>query len=198
MEVKTQHGKLSIHLLLPGLYNAYNALGAFALADDELKVNMGYIEVGLSKTQAAFGRFERIRVEDREVYLLLIKNPTGFNQILQTFLRELKTPVILVAINDNDADGRDISWLWDVSLEELRQTSPNVIASGVRAADMALRLKYEGITAMIHESLDEAFEKALHHVPKGEKLYVLPTYTAMLGMRSVIGKRVKVPQEWQS
>jgi UDP-N-acetylmuramyl tripeptide synthase len=173
-----------IKLPLPGLYNAYNALAAFAVAQG-LEINPKVSVQALESTEAAFGRVERLEMNGRHVYILLVKNPTGFNQVIQTFLIG-RPGALMLAINDNFADGRDVSWLWDVAIEELRGAEHHIIASGIRASDMALRLKYAGLESDVESDLEAGLEKTLAGVAEGETVYVLPTYTAMLELRQIM------------
>lgn len=167
-------------LALPGLYNAYNALAAAAAASS-LGISVKDALTALERVTAAFGRVEQFERNGRKVYLLLIKNPTGFNQVIQTFLQQ-KTVPLLIAINDNFADGRDVSWLWDVGIEELADQA--VICSGIRAYDMAVRLKYAGKRPEVETDLLKAFDRLLEQSEPGQTVYVLPTYTAMLELRN--------------
>ncbi len=191
-------GEAKLYLPLPGLYNAYNALAAVSLCET-LGITVERAAKALERVTAAFGRVERLEIEGRTVYLLLIKNPTGFNQVIQTFLTSNKAHSIMVAINDNFADGRDVSWLWDVAIEELRVQHPssnvkgpkpavgsvghNIVVSGDRALDMGLRFKYAGQAVAIETNLEAAFNQAVRSASPGETVYVLPTYTAMLELR---------------
>jgi lipid II isoglutaminyl synthase (glutamine-hydrolysing) len=196
----TPEGEYEARVELPGLYNVYNALAAAAVAG-EAGVKPEVVLRGLKEFGGAFGRVERVRAGDKEVFLLLIKNPVGFNEILRTFVasptREAGATSarhVLIAINDNHADGRDVSWLWDVDFEMLANTRANVLedpagfyVSGIRAEDMAVRLKYAELP--VRSVLPErkaALFKALDATPPGETLYVLPTYTAMLELRQVL------------
>lgn len=182
-----QHIKGKIQL--PGAYNLYNALAALSvLSICGLKPERSV--AALAHTEAAFGRVERVEVEGRSVCLLLIKNPAGFAQVLSTFLTGEQHPTVLFVINDLDADGRDISWLWDVPLEEFGQYEPACFVAGIRAADMQLRLKYAGMTAEASGSVAQSLSRALNATMKGETLYILPTYTAMLEVRQVLGSSV--------
>src|ERR671913_1615829 len=114
----TPEGEHEARVGLPGLYNVYNALAAAAVAG-EAGVRTEIILRGLAEFSGAFGRVERVRAGEKEVFLLLIKNPVGFNEILRTFVTTAEAKNVLIAINDNDADGRDVSWLWDVDFEML-------------------------------------------------------------------------------
>ena len=129
--------------------------------------------------------------------MLLIKNPVGFNEILRTFVASDDARYVLIAINDNHADGRDVSWLWDVDFEMLAEArvegqtkgaSPFMVA-GIRAEDMAVRLKYADLpVGTVIPDLKEAIRAALAATPPGETLYVLPTYTAMLEIRKTLSE----------
>jgi lipid II isoglutaminyl synthase (glutamine-hydrolysing) len=196
LRVKTKSGPVEAELRLPGLYNAYNALAALA-ASQMLLVPPDQAAPVLSEVAAAFGRVEQVELDGRHIYLLLIKNPTGFNQIIQTFLLSKREAPVLMAINDNLADGRDVSWLWDVSFEELTARRHNVIASGIRGYDLTLRLKYADIPAQPELDLERALDRLVAATPSGGTAYVLPTYTAMRALREIIGRRVVIAKEWQ-
>ncbi len=190
----TPHGGTGVRIALPGLYNVYNALAAAAVAG-EMGVSPAKISQGLKSFGGAFGRVERVQAGDKEAFLLLIKNPVGFNEILRTFLegpdgRSAQPRNVLIAINDNDADGRDVSWLWDVDFEMLAgaaDAETNFFVSGVRADDMAVRLKYADLPVRwANPNRKEALKRALEATPPGETLYILPTYTAMLELRQTL------------
>ena len=182
---------------LPGLYNLYNALAAAAMAG-EMGIRQSEIEQGLAEFSGAFGRVERVCTGDKEVFLLLVKNPVGFNEILRTFIvgeadcdddGSINTKRVLIAINDNNADGRDVSWLWDVDFEMLAdmRTNARFSVSGIRAEDMAVRLKYAELPVeSVIPDRKKALHAALEATPEGEMLYVLPTYTAMLELRRIL------------
>lgn len=194
--------EVGIKLQLPGLYNLYNAIGALAVGD-ALDLDRKQVLPILVNVAAAFGRVEKVTIDGKHLLLLLIKNPTGFNQIIQTFLAGDRLPgtgdsrKLLIAINDNFADGRDVSWLWDAGLEELTGKKIEVITSGTRAYDMALRLKYAEVKAEPLIELDDSVEKLLAKVKPGETAYVLPTYTAMLAIRKMISQRANLEGFWK-
>jgi UDP-N-acetylmuramyl tripeptide synthase len=194
-ELARGHEKAKLYLPLPGLYNAYNALAAVALLAG-MGISLERATGPLERATAAFGRVERLEVDGREVYLLLIKNPTGFNQVIQTFLVGEKSHSVMIAINDNFADGRDVSWLWDVAFEEMAGHKHQITASGIRATDLALRLKYADQQTTIQENLEVAFNHAVGSALPGETVYILPTYTAMLQLRERIRSRGLVAGRW--
>ncbi len=181
---------------LLGLYNIYNLLAAYTvLSSTEANLNLFPKVAETYKT--AFGRGEKFSFGDREILVTLAKNPTGFNEILQTFISRPKQTV-LILINDKIADGRDVSWLWDVDFEKIVKLEPQILTSGIRGSDMNLRLKYAGIKRVEYiESSKEAFQKALDLVPKGETLNIIPTYTALLDLKKHLAKKGIGQQFWQ-
>src|SRR5829696_8248889 len=202
--LSTPKGETDVKIELPGLYNLYNALAAAAVAG-EAGIGLAEISRGLGEFRGAFGRVERVRVGDREAFLLLIKNPVGFNEILRTFVTGADAKNVLIAINDNDADGRDVSWLWDVDFEMLAdareegktEAAPFTV-SGIRAEDMAVRLKYAELpVGPVIPDREEAIKSALAATPPGETLYVLPTYTAMLEIRQTLSEMGYTHPFWE-
>ncbi len=194
-EVRAWEQLVEVKLSLPGLYNAYNALAALSVLAG-LGILLTQAAKQLGESQAAFGRVEHFEFNGRHFYLLLVKNPAGFNQLIQTFLMKEPAP-LLIAINDNLADGRDVSWLWDVAFEEVQASGHEVLASGVRASDLALRLKYAAIPAAVEGDLAKAWQRFVRQVPVAGTGYILPTYTAMTSLRKIIGKKVKLGDIWQ-
>ena len=119
-------------------------------------------------------------IRDSDTLIQLIKNPTGASEVLKTV--DLNSNIV-IAINDNYADGRDISWLWDSDFEQLKNAKKLVITSGIRAKDMALRLKYAGLSQeriIVEEDVKKAIELATKSEDKDEKVTILPSYTALL------------------
>lgn len=160
---------------LAGLYNAYNALAAISLGF-ETGMNQEEIQKSLDTYHAIFGRTEKRIINGNPTVIQLIKNPTGASEVLKTV--DLKSNIV-IAINDNYADGRDISWLWDSDFEQLKNAEKLVITSGCRANDMATRLKYAGIPQekiIVEPNIKKAIDKAT----TAGKTTILPSYTALL------------------
>ena len=192
-------GERRIDLPLPGLYNVYNALGAASLA---LTLGIGLDDVrdGLARFSAAFGRFERIAIGDRRVLVLLIKNPAGANEAIRTLVEGAPPHVAVIALNDGIADGRDVSWIWDVDFEPLIGGLDRLVATGSRAAELALRFAYGGLDRdriEVVPPLDAALDRGLELTPAGGELTVLPTYTAMLALRRTLVERGHVTNYWE-
>jgi lipid II isoglutaminyl synthase (glutamine-hydrolysing) len=196
-ELRTPAGTAAVSLPLPGLYNVYNALGAATLCLT-LGISLETIVAGLGTVSAAFGRGERITIGDRELSILLIKNPAGANEILRTLALEPGELDLLGILNDRTADGRDVSWIWDADFELLAGRVGRVTCAGTRAAELALRLKYAGVSeerlhvvVEIAAALDEALATTVDR-----RLFALPTYTALLELREELSSRGHVARFW--
>lgn len=192
-------GDVEITIPLPGLYNVYNIMAAIAAAVS-LGLEPSLFKPAIEDFTAAFGRVERVAAGDREILMVLAKNPAGYNEVIRTLtFSDGKRPV-LFALNDNIADGRDISWIWDVDFEMFRGRLADVICSGVRAWDLAVRLKYADVgeeSLATETDLATALDAGLSSVRPGETLYVVPTYTAMLELRKIMVGRGLVTPYWE-
>lgn len=167
-----------------GIYNKSN-IHASVLLGQEIGLSMSEIEQGLTKFKPAFGRQEVIEKNGKKIKIYLSKNPTSFNESLRTMGKVKK---LLLILNDNIPDGKDVSWIWDVDFENLLLAS-NVIVSGQRAYDLGLRLKYANFNKF---KVVEDVKKAVNYSLRGEEmLYILPTYSAMLEVRKILtGKKI--------
>jgi UDP-N-acetylmuramyl tripeptide synthase len=199
--VHTPEGDLDVELPLPGLYNVYNALAAVAAAG-RLGVPGERIREGLHSVRAAFGRVETIPVGERSVSILLIKNPAGANEVLRTLRLEAERSGegldLWAALNDRIADGRDVSWIWDADFELLAESVRRVHCTGTRAAEMALRLKYAGWPTdriVVAEGIGPSLDRAL--ADSGGRLFALPTYTALIELRTLLSRRGLVTEFWR-
>ncbi len=191
------HKTLALTVNLAGLYNSYNVLAALAVCLN-LNISLTNLKLGLSLFTPAFGRFEKIKMGERKLHILLVKNPTGFNQVVQLLpqLTNSRPYACLLVLNDLIADGRDVSWIWDVDFSHLSQKGlKQLIVSGTRAEDMALRLKYEGLEVKVINNLKTAVTKILGRQEKN--LFILPTYTAMLETRRILNNKGLVHQTWE-
>jgi lipid II isoglutaminyl synthase (glutamine-hydrolysing) len=195
----TPEGSRRVELKLPGLYNVYNAVAAAALARS-LGAELDEIAAGLERFSAAFGRFERVAVGDKRILLLLVKNPAGANEAVRTLVDGGAPTVFVAALNDEIADGRDVSWIWDVDFEPLIPGLQRLVASGSRAAELALRFRYGGLDEEgieVEPDLGAALDRGLALVPDGGELVVLPTYTAMLGLQRLLAARGLAKPYWE-
>jgi lipid II isoglutaminyl synthase (glutamine-hydrolysing) len=195
----TPTGETDIELALPGLYNVYNATAAASLCL-AVGASLEDVRAGLVRFNAAFGRFERIPAGGKSILLLLIKNPAGANEVVRTLETGIP-PVLVVALNDAIADGQDVSWIWDVDFEPLLEHVGCLIATGDRAAELGLRMRYGGLPEERLEvvpSLERALDLGLSRIEAGTDLVVLPTYTAMLALRGVLASRGDVRPYWEA
>ena len=165
---------------LVGLFNAYNALASIAYA---LELGVENIQENLQTFRVAFGRSEVKSLFGHRTLIQLIKNPIGANEVLKTIDLDSN---LLIAINDNYADGRDVSWLWDAEFERLSELNKEIVVSGTRANDMALRLKYAGVNTDKIKVIDDV-KKAVCYVGKNsdKDITILPTYTALLKINKI-------------
>jgi UDP-N-acetylmuramyl tripeptide synthase len=188
-ELRTPAGVADVDLPLPGLYNVYNALAAAALGL-ALGAPLDDVVAGLQGVSPAFGRAETVRLGDRDLSILLVKNPAGANEVLRTLTLEPGEHDVFAVLNDNVADGRDVSWVWDADFEVIADRVRRVTCSGTRAAEMAVRMKYAGVPEgriAVRESLAAGLDAA---IGDGDgPLYALPTYTAMLALREELVER---------
>lgn len=173
-------GNEEYRIPLIGLFNAYNALGAISLLKT---IGVTDIQRCLDNFKTAFGRSEVCDIKGHRTIIQLIKNPAGAGEVLRSV--DLDS-TILIIINDNYADGRDISWLWDTDFEKLKDVKSNIVVSGIRAEDMATRLKYAGVPVdkikiikPIPEALDYTTNIAENNIT------ILPSYTALLTLNKI-------------
>jgi UDP-N-acetylmuramyl tripeptide synthase len=146
---------------------------------------------------------ETIETDGKTIRVILVKNPTGLNQVIDYLLSEENRMNIAFLLNDKIADGTDISWIWDGVFEKLR-TIPsridNIYCGGVRSEDMALRIKYAGIDSpavSIAKSYEEILDRGIAKTSPGQCFYILPTYTAMLDIRKLLVSRFKLKDFWK-
>jgi lipid II isoglutaminyl synthase (glutamine-hydrolysing) len=195
----TPEGSRRVEVGMPGLYNVYNSVAAAALARS-LGAELDDVAAGLARFTPAFGRFERIAAGEKHLLLLLIKNPAGANEAVRTLVDGGAPRVVVVALNDEIADGRDVSWIWDVDFEPLLPGLERLVASGERAAELALRFRYGGLdedAIELEPDLGDALDRGLELTPSGGELVLLPTYTAMLGLQRVLASRGLAKPYWE-
>jgi UDP-N-acetylmuramyl tripeptide synthase len=192
-------GEAELELPLPGLYNVYNALAAFSAAL-ALGVEPELAVTGLHDVEAAFGRVETIEVGGVPVSILLIKNPAGANEVLRTLRLEAEGEGVdlWIALNDKIADGRDVSWVWDADFELLAGSARRIWCAGTRAPEMAVRLKYAGVEPeriAVEESIERSLDSAV--AAAGGRLFALPTYTALIELRTLLTSRGLAQEFWR-
>ncbi|MCY4109567.1 MAG: MurT ligase domain-containing protein [Chloroflexi bacterium] len=178
----------------PGLFNVYNALAAAAAAS-ALDISAEDVKTGLEGFRPAFGRAERLVVDGVELVFLLVKNPAGANEVLRSLRQDPEPANYLMALNDRAADGEDVSWIWDIDFDGLMAKS--IVATGDRAEDLALRLKYAGLSDAESVIVDANSESALSRILRSAgQVKILATYTAMLELRKLLVERGVLDPYW--
>ena len=176
---------------LPGIYNAYNTAAALTFSQI-IDIDPIVATRSLEQLTPAFGRQEKIIFQGKQVQLFLAKNPTSFNQSIRTVV-EMGGKHILFVLNDRIPDGRDVSWIWDMDVEQYIPKITSIIVSGDRAYDMAVRMQYAdgGEKLVVNNVLSEAINTGVQNLSKEDVLYILPTYSAMLEVRKILtGKKI--------
>jgi UDP-N-acetylmuramyl tripeptide synthase len=177
---------IEVRLRAEGPHNAQNAAGAAAVALS-FGLDAATVAAGLTKVEPAFGRGQSFTVDGRRVVLQLVKNPAGFRQSLHTLDVGAAADVIDIVINDDYADGRDVSWLWDVDFTPLVERSARLVTAGTRATDMAVRLHYDGAeVAEIEPDLEKSLRSAVAAAPADGLVVVFSTYTAMWALHTIL------------
>ncbi len=195
--VNNDWGSFDLKLNLPGFFNVYNVL-AVLTAVSNLEMEKELVVDAINKFMPVFGRFEKVRLGDGQLVLMLAKNPTGFNELLKTILEDQKRVKMLMILNDNYADGRDVSWIWDVSFDWLLGKVEWVCVAGQRLEDMMLRLKYAGVNMELVAG-ERNYEKIIGDFKSLENydyIYVLATYTGMMEFRKKLVKLGYLADFW--
>ncbi len=213
-------GKLNLTFPIAGVYQIYNLLAAFSVYY-ALNLPLDEVENALKGFKPAFGRVEEVKIDGIQSYIFLIKNPAGANNVFETISSELtKNDILLTALNDNFADGKDVSWIWDAEWEQLianppplpdnsdvhwtssgkrgQHTNFKIITSGTRAYDLAVRLKYAAVETgniTTEHDLNSSLDLAVKMKPK--RIFILPTYTALLELQNILAKRGVKKDYWK-
>ena len=188
---------LQVSINQSGTYNIYNGLCAYSIAK-ELGIADSAIKKSLENQSSSFGRQETINIEGKDVKIFLVKNPAGYNQSLDTICLNKEKFAAAFLLNDNYADGQDVSWIWDVDFEKLTETNiDEVYISGLRAYDMAVRLKTAGLNPNKFV-IEEQYEVLTEAIKNGscDKLYILATYTAMINYRKYLHSKGYIKNLW--
>lgn len=183
-----------------GAYNVYNAIGC-AAGLSALGIDDATIIKALESFNGAFGRMEQFTSGENKINVILVKNPAGFSQTM-SFLKSIDDDfTMILSLNDNAADGRDISWIWDVDFNGIfeRSNVKDIYVTGKRCYDMAIRVKYEGVgDREIKVIENEDYNKLVDiATSQGRDVYIVPTYTSMMAMRPTIAKRLGGKEFWE-
>lgn len=190
--------EVALEVDLPGLHNAYNVAAALGAATS-LDLDPAAAAAAMETTDAAFGRGERVTVDGHDLMILLAKNPAGVNENVRTLLLVPEPVDVVIQLNDRTADGRDVSWIWDVDYEDVFDHLRSVTLTGDRAYDLALRFRYGGFPTdrlTVEPSPAAALDVALAGLAPGAPLFALPTYTSMLELRAELVRRGVADDFW--
>jgi UDP-N-acetylmuramyl tripeptide synthase len=198
--VRTAAGDLDISVPQSGLHVAYDAAAAVALAQG-IGVAVDGAPAALATVGPAFGRLERVTAGDREVVLGFAKNPTSYNATLRALASEDLPRHLLIAVSNTLVDGEDFGWLWDVDFEAMVPRLEAVTVSGLRADELANRLKYAGLDPVKMSVIEErvpALDAALAAAPAGEPLTIVAGYTPTIELREEMRRRGWVGRYWEA
>lgn len=181
-----------------GAYNIYNGLCSYAITK-ELEISDSVIKTSLQNQSSSFGRQEQIKIDNKDVQIILVKNPAGYNQALDTLsLNKNNEFSAVFMLNDKYADGRDVSWIWDVDFEKISSLNvKDIFVSGLRMYDMAVRLKVAGLDPSKF-ILEQDYEKLTDNIKSchSDKIYILATYTAMINYRKFLHSKGYIKKLW--
>lgn len=186
LKIKYKNQEADFVVNMPGLYNVYNALGAISAAL-ELGISEEVIKHSLETYSSIFGRAETTVINGKKTLIQLIKNPVGASEVIRQIQGFEKSKLVII-LNDDYADGRDVSWIWDADFEILSSYNQNIVVSGTRANDAALRLKYAGVKEnliTVEKDIKKAIDLAANNSQNDDTLLILPTYTALLKMQTL-------------
>ncbi len=199
VEMNVFYETRQVNICLPGAYNIYNAAAAVT-AMHVCGFDDNVVTAALESFECGFGRMEKLDIPDTDIRMILIKNPAGCNQVLN-FLTDMSEPsLFVIGLNDKVNDGRDISWIWDVDFERLAEMGDmltGMYVSGIRADDMALRLKYAGVEESkmkVFYDYDELIDAI---IAADTPVYIMPNYTSMMDLRGKIAKRFNLKSFWE-
>lgn len=193
-------GEKNLIINIGGTYNIYNAMGA-AAALTAIGLEEETIISALAHFSGAFGRMEEFDTGHNKIHMILVKNPAGFSQTMSFLSAIERNYTLVISLNDNGQDGRDVSWIWDVDFGRVFETGhvQSLYISGKRCYDMALRVKYEGVnTGQIQVVEEEDYERLVDiAMAEDRDVYIVPTYTSMMAMRPVLAKRLNGKEFWE-
>jgi lipid II isoglutaminyl synthase (glutamine-hydrolysing) len=201
-ELTTDYSSISINnkdyfINIPGVYNIYNALCSYSIARS-IGIDESIIANSLEKQSSSFGRQETLTIDDKNIKIILVKNPAGFNQSIDTVFLDKQNLNLCLLLNDNYADGRDVSWIWDVNFEKLATLQVDkFLLGGIRLYDMAVRLKIAGLDTDSF-ALSESYDDLLNNIKlcESDTIYILATYTAMINFRKFLHKKGYIKNLW--
>ncbi len=194
--VTIKHKQEQIEVTIPilGFHNAVNVCGVVSLLSQLEPEDYKKMSVAIKTMDTPFGRGEKLHLSNKNITVALVKNPSGLTHNLETFVAGKTNEHILFVVNDQFADGRDVSWLWDVVFKDVVPSSTTILCSGIRAYDMAVRLKQDGLQTEVETDVSKAVARLMQSAAKNTT--IIPTYTALYEVRAALAKYGKVPRIW--
>ncbi len=194
VKIKLQDEIYDFVIPVKGFHNALNVTAVVGLLHAVNAADLPNGIKAISQMTAPFGRGEKLHLQGKNVTVALVKNPSGFMSNLETFVKQGRPEAILFVVNDKFADGRDVSWLWDVDFKPYIQAGAHLYTSGIRGYDMALRLKHDNFDVNTTTDVARAIQSIFSS--QHQNILIIPTYTALFEVRSVLSKYGKVPRIW--
>src|SRR5437762_6591502 len=199
VKVRTPEGEIELNIPLPGVHNVYNAVAALG-ATMAAGFDMSKAPAAIASIRPAFGRLENIQAGGQTIYLAFVNNPTSFNLMLRLIAQHSAEKHALIVASNTVVDGEDFAWLWDVDIENIAPDIRDVVCSGGKAEEIAMRLKYAEIPtdkiSIIHER-EAALDAALKNAGPGGTLYIMASYTPTHELRRIMQKRGWVKHFWE-
>lgn len=192
--IHSKNNNLKISLPVRGFHNALNITAAVAVLEEIAPQSVDKAQKAISTMPVPFGRGEKLHIRGKAITVALVKNPSGFATNLETFVKHTKPALIIFVVNDRLADGRDMSWLWDVQFKTVVSKTSKIFTSGIRAYDMAVRLKHDDIETETVTSVTKMMQILMQS--KYNNVVIIPTYTALFEVRTALAKYGKVPRIW--
>ena len=192
--ISTAQQEYELHVPVKGFHNALNATAVVGMLSELTLDDTPRGLQALSSMPTPFGRGEKLHFKGKNVTVSLVKNPSGFMSNLETFVKQARPEVVLFVVNDRFADGRDVSWLWDVDFQPFIIVGTTLFTSGIRGYDMALRLKQDHFVVNTTTNI----ARAIQNIMKSDytDIVIIPTYTALFEVREQLAKYGKVPRIW--
>ena len=199
VKLRTPQGEIELEIPIPGLHNVYNAAAAIG-ATMSAGFSMEKAPAAIASIRPAFGRLEKIQAGDQTIYLAFVKNPTSFNLMLRLIAQHETEKHLMVVASNTIVDGEDFAWLWDVDIESIASDVRDVVCSGSKAEELAMRLKYAEIPvdkiSIVHER-EAGLDAALRNAGPGGTLYIMASYTPTHELRRIMQKRGWVKHFWE-
>ncbi len=199
VKLRTPQGEIELEIPIPGLHNVYNAAAAIG-ATMSAGFSMEKAPAAIASIRPAFGRLEKIQAGDQTIYLAFVKNPTSFNLMLRLIAQHETEKHLMVVASNTIVDGEDFAWLWDVDIEGIASDVRDVVCSGSKAEELAMRLKYAEIPvdkiSIVHER-EAGLDAALKNAGPGGTIYIMASYTPTHELRRIMQKRGWVKHFWE-